>query len=163
MSAKPTPDSPPECPFYSNENYEWNSSTGYLIANLHHSMRRALDAELASFGDVSSAQWVVLMVLSHHDDVMAANLAKRLNYDPGSMTRLLDRLQEKGLIQRTRLDDDRRCIRLELTEAGRTLAPQLPTAAINAINKSLAGFTAEEHQLLNSLLHRMIDNLKVSP
>jgi DNA-binding MarR family transcriptional regulator len=91
---------------------------------------------------------------------MAATLAKRLSYDPGSMTRLLDRLQEKGLIQRTRLDDDRRCIRIGLTEAGRTLAPQLPTAAINAINKSLAGFNAEEHQLLNSLLGRMIDNLR---
>ena len=160
MTAKPTPESSTECPFYSNENYEWNSSTGYLIANLHHSMRHALDAELASFGDVSSAQWVVLMVLSHHDDVRAAHLAKRLNYDPGSMTRLLDRLQDKGLIQRTRLDDDRRCIRIELTESGRTLAPQLPTAAINAINKSLTGFSAEEHRTLNALLGRMIDNLR---
>lgn len=160
MTAKPIPEAPTERPFYSNENYEWNSSTGYLIANLHHSMRHALDAELASFGDVSSAQWVVLMVLSHHDDVMAAHLAKRLNYDPGSMTRLLDRLQDKGLIQRTRLDDDRRCIRIELTESGRTLAPQLPTAAINAINKSLTGFSAEEHRTLNALLGRMIDNLR---
>ena len=160
MTAKPTPESSTECPFYSNENYEWNSSTGYLIANLHHSKRHALDAELASFGDVSSAQWVVLMVLSHHDDVMAAHLAKRLNYDPGSMPRLLDRLQDKGLIQRTRLDDDRRCIRIELTESGRTLAPQLPTAAINAINKSLTGFSAEEHRTLNALLGRMIDNLR---
>jgi MarR family transcriptional regulator, multiple antibiotic resistance protein MarR len=160
MSTKSTPESSPDCPFYSSENYQWNSSTGYLIANLHNSMRQALDAELASFGDVSSAQWVVMMILSHHDDVMAAHLAKRLNHDPGSMTRLLDRLQDKGLIQRTRLDDDRRCIRIELTEAGRTLAPQLPTAAINAINKSLAGFTAEEHQLLNTLLGRMIDNLR---
>lgn len=163
MSADPTPESTPECPFYSDGNYEWQSSTGFLIANLHHSMRRALDAELASFGDVSSAQWVVMMTLSHQPDVTAATLAKRLSYDPGSMTRLLDRLQDKGLIQRTRLDDDRRCIRIELTEAGRTLAPQLPTAAINAINKSLTGFSAEEHQLLNSLLQRMIDNLKVSP
>ncbi|MCC7198502.1 MAG: MarR family transcriptional regulator [Gammaproteobacteria bacterium] len=163
MSSKPTPGSTPDCPFYSSDNYEWNSSTGFLVGNLHHSLRRALDIELASFGDVSSAQWLVLMILSHHDDVMAANLAKRLNYDPGSMTRLLDRLQDKGLIQRTRLDDDRRCIRIELTEAGRTLAPQLPTAAISAINKSLTGFTAEEHQLLNSLLRRMIDNLKESP
>ena len=160
MSSKPTPGSTPDCPFYSSDNYEWNSSTGFLVGNLHHSLRRALDIELASFGDVSSAQWLVLMILSHHDDVMAAHLAKRLNHDPGSMTRLLDRLQDKGLIQRTRLDDDRRCIRIELTESGRALAPQLPTAAINAINKSLAGFSAEEHQLLNTLLGRMIDNLR---
>jgi MarR family multiple antibiotic resistance transcriptional regulator len=160
MSTKPTPEPAPECPFYSSDNYQWNSSTGFLVANLHHSMRRALDAELASFGDVSSAQWIVMMTLSHQDDVTAANLAKRLNYDPGSMTRLLDRLQDKGLIQRTRLDDDRRCIRIELTEAGRSLAPQLPTAAINAINKSLTGFSAEEHQLLNTLLVRMIENLR---
>ncbi len=163
MPTKPTAESALESPFYSAKNYEWKASTGFLIGNLHNEMRRALDRELASFGDVSSAQWIVLMTLFHQEDVTAASLAKKLNYDPGSMTRLLDRLQEKSLIQRTRLNDDRRCIRIELSDEGRKLAPQLPTAAINALNKLLAGFTAEEHELLNSLLKRMTDNLRSSP
>jgi len=158
MSADRPSDAP--APFYTNENYEWNASTGYLIAHAHHGMRRELDAELALLGDVSSAQWLVMMTLAYQSDVTAALLAKRLEYDPGSMTRLLDRLQEKGLIQRTRLDDDRRCIRIELTDAGRALAPSLPTAAVNAINKALTGFTAEEHATLNGLLRRMIDNVR---
>jgi DNA-binding MarR family transcriptional regulator len=76
------------------------------------------------------------------------------------MTRLLDRLQEKGLIQRTRADNDRRCIQIELTAAGRALKPSLPTAAINSINQSLTGFKPEEHELLNGLLQRMLDNLR---
>lgn len=151
---------PAECPFYTSDNYEWQSSTGHLIAKLHHSLRRTLEIELARFGDVSSAQWLVMMILTHQDDVTAASLAKRLNYDPGSMTRLLDRLQEKGLIQRTRADADRRCIQIELTAAGRALKPSLPTAAINAINQSLTGFKPEEHELLNRLLERMLDNLR---
>lgn len=158
MSAKPSLS--PDCPFYTPANYEWHSSTGHLVANLHHSMRRALDAELARFGDVSSAQWVVMMMLTHEAEVTAADLAKRLNYDPGSMTRLLDRMQEKDLIQRSRAAGDRRRIRIELTAAGRELAPSLPTAAINVINQSLAGFTPEEHLLLNGLLKRMIDNVR---
>lgn len=158
MSAKPHP--PPDCPFYTPDNYEWQSSTGHLIANLHHSMRRALDVELARLGDVSSAQWIVMMMLTHEDEVTAADLAKRLNYDPGSMTRLLDRMQEKDLIQRSRATGDRRRIRIELTAAGRELAPSLPTAAINVINQSLKGFTPEEHQLLNGLIKRMIDNVR---
>lgn len=151
---------PAECPFYTSENYEWRSSTGHLVAHLHHSMRRALDVELARVGDVSSAQWIVLMALSHEREVTAADLAKRLNYDPGSMTRLLDRLQEKGLIERARTEDDRRRLRIELTAAGRELAPSLPMAAINVINQSLKGFSPAEHELLNGLLKRMIDNVR---
>lgn len=147
-------------PFYTPDDYDWQSSTGHLIAKLHYSMRRALDIELARFGDVSSAQWVVLMILSHEQEVTAADLAKRLSQDPGSMTRLLDRLQEKGLIDRSRAENDRRRIRLELTQAGRALAPSLPTAAINVINQSLAGFSSAEHELLNGLLKRMIDNVR---
>ncbi len=149
-----------DCPFYTPDNYEWNASTGHLVANLHHSLRRALDAELARFGDVSSAQWVVMMVLTHQDEVTAADLAKRLNYDPGSMTRLLDRMQDKDLIQRSRATGDRRRIRIELTATGQALAPSLPTAAINVINQALAGFTPEEHQLLNGLIKRMTDNVR---
>ena len=161
MSAKPTPGSSSEHPFYTTTNYEWHSSTGHLLANVHHAMRRALDAELARCGDVSSAQWIVMMVLAHETDITAASLAKRLNYDPGSMTRLLDRLQEKGLLQRVRSGHDRRCIRIELTEAGRATAPSMSTAAINVINQSLTGFSAAEHRLVNSLLKRMLENLGV--
>jgi len=160
MSAKPTPDSNTEWPFYSATNYQWHSTTGHLLANVHHAMRRALDAELARYGEVSSAQWIVVMVLAHETDVTAASLAKRLNYDPGSMTRLLDRLQEKGLLQRVREGDDRRCIKIELTDAGRATAPSMSTAAINVINQSLTGFSASEHALMNSLLKRMLDNLR---
>jgi DNA-binding MarR family transcriptional regulator len=160
MPAKPSPDTRTERPHYTVANYEWQSSTGHLIANVQHAMRRALDAELARFGDVSSAQWIIMTILAHQDDVTAASLAKRLNHDPGSMTRLLDRMQEKGLLQRARLGDDRRCIRIELTDAGRALLPSLKAAAINVVNRSLTGFSAAEHQLANSLLQRMIDNLR---
>ncbi len=159
MSTKPSPEHT-AAPFYTLENYEWQASTGHLVAHAQAAMRRALDVELARFGDVSSAQWIVMMVLAYENDDTAANLAKRLNYDPGSMTRLLDRMQEKGLLKRARLDDDRRCIKIELTDAGRELAPSLTIAAINVINQALNGFSAEEHQQLNSLLKRMTDNFR---
>ena len=159
MSAK-TSKSRSEWPFYSATDYEWHSSTGHLLANVHHAMRRALDAELARYGDVSSAQWIVVMLLAHETDVTAASLAKRLNYDPGSMTRLLDRLQEKGLLRRVREGDDRRCIRIELTDSGRATAPSMRTAAVNVINQSLTGFSADEHQQVKSLLMRMLENLR---
>jgi MarR family transcriptional regulator, multiple antibiotic resistance protein MarR len=160
MTDKTPADHPAPAPFYTVENYQWQASTGHLIAHAHVAMRRALDAELARFGDVSSAQWIVMMVLAYQNDDTAANLAKRLNYDPGSMTRLLDRMQEKGLLKRARLDDDRRCIKIELTDAGRELAPSLTIAAINVINQALAGFSTAEHQLLNGLLKRMMDNFR---
>jgi DNA-binding MarR family transcriptional regulator len=74
------------------------------------------------------------------------------------MTRMLDRLQEKGLIRRVRSDRDRRVVRLELTEAGRDLYTLLPPVAIKVLNAHLSGFTRDELDQLKGFLKRMRAN-----
>ena len=74
------------------------------------------------------------------------------------MTRMLDRLEAKGLIVRTRSTDDRRRVQLELTEAGRGEAERLVQAIVNVLNRHLNGFSASELDQFKGFLRRMLAN-----
>jgi DNA-binding MarR family transcriptional regulator len=76
------------------------------------------------------------------------------------MTRLLDRLESKGLIRRRRNPDDRRSIVFELTDDGRTLVPRIGPVFGRVIRRLLDGFSEPEIRQLTALLQRMTDNLK---
>jgi DNA-binding MarR family transcriptional regulator len=93
-------------------------------------------------------------------DLAAADIAKRLDTDPGAMTRILDRMQKKGVIRRVRAADDRRRIHIELTPKGRELAPELALCGISVLNRALEGFTQQEFKQLNVLLGKLVDNVK---
>ena len=84
----------------------------------------ALDRELAKF-DISAAQLIVLASLANQEAGSASVLCKSISYDPGAMTRMIDRLQQKGLVRRVPNPGDRRAMNLEITAAGRALYPQL--------------------------------------
>src|SRR6201993_3272415 len=86
----------------------------------------AKDPELAPL-EISAAQYVVISVLakSKCGPDSATQLCKDLSYDAGAMTRMIDRLEAKGLISRRRCPEDRRLVKLELTEAGLAALPKL--------------------------------------
>lgn len=146
-------------PPFSIENYDWHNSVGRLVALVRCGLRRNLEQELSSHG-VSAQQWIILMKAAHEKDLTAADMAKSLEYDPGAMTRILDRLQDKGVIRRVRAGNDRRRILIELTPKGRKLAPILERVGLNVMNRALTGFSAQECKQLNALLLRIIDNVK---
>ncbi|MDB5887472.1 MAG: transcriptional regulator, MarR family [Rhodocyclales bacterium] len=145
------------------QNWVMEDSLGYLLSRVRGYVMQALDDELADL-DITAAQWVIIMKLSVESQSTAAGLCKQSGYDTGSMTRMLDRLEDKGLILRERSPDDRRVLKLALTESGLRLREQLPERAARVINAHLEGFSAEEFVLLKSLLRRMLDNaLRLAP
>jgi DNA-binding MarR family transcriptional regulator len=85
-------------------------------------------------------------------------LSRAMSYDSGSMTRLLDRLEKKGFVVRTRSEADRRMVKLELTPQGHEAAQQLPSLGAAVLNEQLRGFSADEHATLIDLLARFIAN-----
>ncbi|WP_313412151.1 MarR family winged helix-turn-helix transcriptional regulator [Rhodospirillum rubrum] len=91
-------------------------------------------------------------------DTSAAELCRTIGYDSGSMTRMLDRLEKRGLIYRRRSIEDRRVVRLSLTDLGKELYPQLTPIAIETLNHVLKGFTPEEADILMGLLDRILAN-----
>jgi DNA-binding MarR family transcriptional regulator len=85
-------------------------------------------------------------------------LCKDLSYDAGAMTRMIDRLEAKGLISRRRCPDDRRLVKLELTEAGLAALPRLRECSVRVLNHFLQGFTKTEARQLEGFLSRMLQN-----
>jgi len=79
------------------------------------------------------------------------------------MTRMIDRLEDKGLIRRSRCPDDRRQVNLELTEEGVSALPRMRGASLRVLNRFLRGFTHSEVRQLEAMLGRMLENSVETP
>jgi DNA-binding MarR family transcriptional regulator len=132
-------------------------SVGHLISRARTSLLSSLDTELGPLG-MTGAQFTVLKNLADGPGETAADLSRMMHYDTGSMTRLLDRLEEKGFVRRERCTNDRRVVYLRMTSAGRAHLPRLRIAALRVLDAHLAGFTAGEVDNLRQYLGRMIEN-----
>jgi DNA-binding MarR family transcriptional regulator len=130
---------------------------GPLIGRVRTVMLSTLDGELQAFG-ITGMQFGILKNLADGSAETSADLSRVLHYDAGSMTRLVDRLEEKGLIRRERSKDDRRVVTLRVTSAGRTLMPRLRDSAARVAQRMLTGFSIPEVQGLREFLGRMIEN-----
>jgi DNA-binding MarR family transcriptional regulator len=132
-------------------------SVGYLVARARTALLTSLDTELEPFG-LTGAQFAVLKNVAEGTAATAADLCRTMHYDTGSMTRMLDRLEEKAVLRRERCTEDRRVVFLRMTTTGKELLPQLRSAAARVLSRHLAGFSPEEVDNLKQYLERMIEN-----
>ena len=146
----------PVAAIYDPKRFDPKTGVGGLLSRVKASLAEALDAELAPF-DISVAQYVILVSLAHGAD-SSSDICKSMSYDPGAMTRMLDRLQRKKLITRVRSSEDRRVARLALTEEGKAVYPKLVERAAKVLNRKLRGFSPTEVRQLENLLQRMLMN-----
>jgi DNA-binding MarR family transcriptional regulator len=150
---------------YSLDTYEPRRGIGHLIGRVRAQLLAAMDAELMRdefLGplEVTAAQLIVIVNLAGRECATSASeLCKGISYDAGAMTRMLDRLEAKGLVRRSRSPDDRRLVNLELTDAGKSAYPRLREISMRVMNRSLSDFSAAEAQLLESLLLRLARNV----
>ena len=149
---------------YDTTNYQPCRSLGALLSRVKVEWLAALDRELAmdkrlAALEMSAAQYIVMANLAGPGEPKSASdLCKGISYDAGAMTRMLDRLESKGLIRRSRSAHDRRLVHLELTEEGRSAYPRMRDIAMTVANRLLRGFTKSEARQLEGLLNRMLDN-----
>ena len=156
QNIRPFPAAEPAADFYQSLGYTPEDSVGYLMRRIIALMGQGVERELEPAG-LTNAQWVPLLKLYMGCGSTAAELARQCDLDAGSMTRLLDRLEAKQLCRRTRSSDDRRVVNLELTDAGRVAAQEIPGVLCTVQNSLLAGFSVEEWQTFRSYLRRMLE------
>jgi len=145
--------------FYFAESYHPDESLGYLMRQILILVRQEVDKQLAH-SDLTNAQWIPLYKLSLNQASTVAELARMCQLDGGAMTRLLDRMEAKGLCHRERSETDRRVVNISLTDTGREAAQDIPRVLSQVQNAHLAGFTQEEFQTLKGYLRRILANAK---
>ena len=144
-------------PIYDIKSYDPKRSIGGLLGRVKMEIGAALDAELAPL-DITAAQYVILMSIALGEADCASGLCKGMSYDPGAMTRMLDRLERRGLVRRVAHPNDRRASNLELTAEGEAVYPKLRESAMKVLNHFLRGFTPSEARQLESYLLRMLES-----
>lgn len=144
---------------YSASSFTCSSSIGYLLKISHVMM---LDWAMAAFAehDLSFIQWLALMKLREGKVATASDLCKAMHYDNGSVTRLLDQLEERGLLRRERSKSDRRVILLKLTPVGEKKMADLIPVAVEGLNSALGDFSKAEFAQLSRLLNKLIASLR---
>jgi len=148
---------------YDAGTYEPRKGIGHLMHRVRTEMLAAVDRELAAdeqLGpmEVTSAQFIIIATLSMGVAKSASDLCKGMSYDAGAMTRMIDRLEEKGLLSRSRDPGDRRLVNLELTEKGSASLPRMRDVSMRVLNRFLQGFTKAEARQLEAYLLRMLEN-----
>jgi DNA-binding MarR family transcriptional regulator len=147
---------------YKASTYCSQSSVGYLTKRAH-SLMLALVEPLLAQHDLTFAQYFVLMML-RDGAVNPKDICAQFRHDSGALTRVLDQLAERGLVERLRRDRDRRKVDLQLTAAARKTLDAMMPSVVELLNLTLEDFsTAEVEELtrlltkLNTRLHAMTD------
>ena len=141
--------------YYRGDQYRTEDSVGFLMKQAVELISRALDARMAEHS-LTDAQWRPLLLLSRHPAGTATQIARWAGCDAGATTRMLDRLEDKGLLRRVRSTDDRRVLQLELTDEGQKAAAIVPYVIADVLNAHLAGLTRKEVDQLRELLRRVV-------
>jgi DNA-binding MarR family transcriptional regulator len=144
--------------FYTAESYRAEDSIGFMMRRIVSSVTQSIGSYICEPGSPTYPQWAPLYKLFKGHATTVAELARQCELDTGAMTRLLDRLEAKGLCRRVRSVADRRVVNIELTDEGREAAKQIPQVLSKVQNEYLAGFTTEEWLLLKNFLSRILDN-----
>jgi MarR family transcriptional regulator for hemolysin len=138
-----------------------NREIAITLMDVARMLRTYADQRARQFG-ISRAQWVVLMRLHRSEGLKQSELADILDLQPISLTRLLDRLSDSGLIERRADPNDRRANRLYLTSAARPLLKQLAALGDEMMETVLQNVSpAAQEQLLGDL-GIMKDNLRTA-
>lgn len=143
--------------YYDVRDFDPHEGLGYLVGHVRSKLLQALEDELAPL-ELSGPQAIVILKTALGEGATAASFCRDLQYDPGAMTRMLDRLEKRGYLRRVRSPRDRRAIHLELTDKGRAALPRMKVAAVTVFNRFLRGFSRDEAGELIGYLKRLMAN-----
>ncbi|NUT76028.1 MarR family transcriptional regulator [Pseudomonas sp. C1C7] len=139
---------------FSPDNFH-NCHLGMLLGRAALLKDRILDTHMEPHG-ITAAQFKVLIIIAQYGVDSPGELCRHLSLDSGSMTRMLDRLEQKGFLARQRSEEDRRQVRLVLTEEGQLLADRLPHIGADAMNELAGAVSPEELQTLEDILKKIL-------
>ena len=139
---------------FSESNFIPEASPSYLVRLVNQIGMAGLEQALADEG-LTATQWMAMVSLHFHFADTCADLARHLAHDTGAMTRLIDTLEARGWIERTRAQDDRRIVRLALTLEGYEVAMRGRRKVLACWNHWLGDWNEEDIAALLTMLRRL--------
>jgi DNA-binding MarR family transcriptional regulator len=127
---------------------------GYWLRRLSDAVHTSFERRIAARG-VTVAQWNVLVTVYHGEGRTTAEVARFVDIDAGAVSRLVDRLVGKGLMERSPDPASRRRVTLSLTPEGRALVPDLIRIADENDAEFFAGLAPAEKAALMAVLRRL--------
>ena len=131
---------------------------GFLIHDSARLLRKRFETKGSAYG-LSAAQWRLLVRLVKEEGVAQARLAELLEIEPISVSRLLDRMEEGGWIERRQDAGDRRVRMIFPTDKSREAFAAIKAVAGDVYDAALQGLTAEEKRTLVKCLNAIVTNL----
>lgn len=144
-----------------NSSPSMQESIGVMLAAVRTEIVRAMEAELAAKGlELRYTQFLILKRLSALGPMTAGELARAVELDGGAMTRQLDHLERKGYLRRRPHEQDRRALRIELTDDGRALTQELMNCNDRVLKAAQRSLNETERQQLRDYLARVLHALR---
>ena len=126
----------------------------YLLTTAQHSVFLKMTEKLSVF-EITPVQYAVLYCLWENDRRSPKEIAERLKLENSTISGILERMEKKGLIQRSISKEDRRYIQVILTEKGAALKADVLTAVEQVNDDVLSVFSSEECEILKSYLRTL--------
>lgn len=137
---------------------ELTDHLGYWLRQVSNHVSQAFARKLAD-RDVTVAEWVMMRALFGVEPIPPSLLAERMGLTRGAVTKLADRLIDKGLVARTANPDDGRAQTLCLTPKGETFTPELATLADLNETECFAGLPPQDREALGRILRNLTAQL----
>lgn len=129
----------------------------FEIGETAHALRKAFDRKAVGLG-VTRAQWKVLFRLTRQPGLRQVELADLLDIEPITLCRIVDRLEEAGLVERTSDPSDRRAWRLHVTVSAQPLIDKLRAVADGLAAEAFAGIDPKDIEIARQVLARAREN-----
>jgi len=132
---------------------------GTLIHDVAHLLRLDIDRRLEDH-NLTRVKWLALGILHHKGALTQAELATEMELGSASVGRLVDRLVDRGFVERRQDPEDRRAYRLFLTKSALSLLEELEGVGAELRDETLASLSKQEVGSLNSGLLKIKSNLQ---
>jgi DNA-binding MarR family transcriptional regulator len=142
-----------------------DESLNRVFKAVEQTFRRMVLIQMRKQGieDIFPGSMPLILHLGDEDGLPLSELGKRCGLESSTMTPLVDELERRGLVQRLRSPEDRRVVRLYLTERGRDLEPRLRALVLRLQEIAVAGIPQSEIEVMRSVLERIVANLEAVP
>jgi DNA-binding MarR family transcriptional regulator len=136
------------------------TNMGMLFRQVRDAMWADMAREMAAAGhDLTYSQFVTIKRLATDSSDGVTDLARWAQVNPGAMTRLLDKLEARGLLQRIADPSDRRALHIVLTDAGQAIWSDIQHCGERVRARAMQGLDDGEREQLFRLLNQVLQNL----